>query len=85
MIDVEQQIATVVQRADPLSLPFCQLVLRQIFLASTSLVDDEADRVSAALVAAINTAIDDDQPCWPSLISGLEPGLINKVSFHLYT
>jgi mediator of RNA polymerase II transcription subunit 12 len=84
-IGVEQQIATVVHSVDPLSLPFCQLLLQQIFSASTPQAEDEADRVSTALVAAIKTAIDEDQPCWPSLISGLEPSLTNKVSLRLCT
>jgi len=84
-MDVEQQIATVVHNADPLSLPFCQLELQQIFSASTSKAEDDADRVSTALVAAIKTAIDEDQPCWPSLISGLEPGLTYKASLRLFT
>ncbi|KAF2691505.1 hypothetical protein K458DRAFT_381358 [Lentithecium fluviatile CBS 122367] len=81
-MDVEQQIATVVQRADPLSLPFCQLELQHIFSASTLKADDEVDRVSEALVSAVKTAIDEDQPCWPDLISGLEPSLMNKIREH---
>lgn len=76
----EQQIASVVQYADLLSLPFCQLELRQISLMSPLDNEDEADRVSVAMVTAIKTAIDQDQPCWPTLISSLEPGLTCKVT-----
>jgi mediator of RNA polymerase II transcription subunit 12 len=82
-IDREQQVSVVVQHADSLSLPFCQLVLRHIFSKCISEAEDEADRVSAALVAAVRTAIDEDRPCWPSLIAGLEPGLTNKASLIL--
>jgi mediator of RNA polymerase II transcription subunit 12 len=82
-MSLEQQAATVVPYADQLSLPFCQLVLHQIFSTSALSTDHVVESVSAAFLSTIKTAIEKEQPCWSNLISGLEPDLLNKVRrFH---
>lgn len=76
---LQRQVATVVESADQLSLPFCQLELHQIFLTSASQAENAAEGVSAALLAAIKTALEKDLPCWSDLILGLDSGITKKV------
>lgn len=78
-MNLEQQVATVVPHADYLSLPFCQLVLQQIFSVSTSSTEDVVESVSTAFLGTIKHAIEREQTCWSELISGLAPSLVNKV------
>ncbi|KAF1958736.1 hypothetical protein CC80DRAFT_441342 [Byssothecium circinans] len=81
-MNYEEQVATVIRHADQLSLPFCQLVLQQIFSASALAAEPIIESVSTAFMSTIKVAIDQEQPCWSDLISGLEPGLINKIRNH---
>lgn len=78
-MDTEHQVATIVETADLLSLPFCQLGLQQIFAMSASTGDNTDENVSGALIIAIKRAVEQNQPYWSDLISGLEPSFTNKV------
>lgn len=78
----EQQVATVVDAADYLSLPFCQLEIRQLFAASSSDAEDSLNARSAALLEAIKLAVEKDQSPWSDLIAGLESGLTARIREH---
>ncbi|PVI06555.1 hypothetical protein DM02DRAFT_638614 [Periconia macrospinosa] len=81
-MSLEQQVATVVPHADYLSLPFCQLALQQIFAASASSTEEVVESVSAVFLGTIKNAIEREHSCWSELVSGLEPGLVNKIREH---
>ena len=76
---LEDQVSTIVNAADDLSLPFCQLELRQIFELNKSSSDGSDDTVSVALLEAIKAAVDNDRSNWSDLIAGLDTGLTRKV------
>ncbi len=75
----EQQVATVVGCNNHLSLPFCKFELQLIFSIISSMEENKVESVSSALLASIKMAVENDEPCWADLISGLEPRFINKV------
>jgi mediator of RNA polymerase II transcription subunit 12, fungi type len=84
-MEFQQQVVTIVDNTDHLSLPFCQLELQEIFSISASSAESTDEDVSAALLDAVKTAIEKDQPCWSNLISDLEPALTNKVLSFVYS
>ncbi|OCL08825.1 hypothetical protein AOQ84DRAFT_388572, partial [Glonium stellatum] len=79
---LEDQVSTIVNAADDLSLPFCQLELRQIFELNKSSSDGSDDTVSVALLEAIKAAVDNDRSNWSDLIGGLDSGLTRKIREH---
>jgi mediator of RNA polymerase II transcription subunit 12 len=86
---LKEQVSLVVKLADDLSLPFCQLVLRQLFAASSRSPGGSGDdTVSEALLEAVKAAVDRGQLPWADLVAGLDHDLANKVnldlSMHLY-
>ncbi|KAF2176168.1 hypothetical protein K469DRAFT_678997 [Zopfia rhizophila CBS 207.26] len=79
---LDEQVRTVVDSADDLSLPFCQFELRQIFCANGTSSDPSDDTISAALLEAIKTAVEKDQSPWSDLVAGLDGELTSKIREH---
>jgi mediator of RNA polymerase II transcription subunit 12 len=78
---IENQVTNVVNAADELSLPFCQLELRHIF--SVNPPQSEAyNAASNALLDSIKTAVEEDQPSWSELVAGLDNDLNTKIREH---
>ncbi|KAF2703949.1 hypothetical protein K504DRAFT_417440 [Pleomassaria siparia CBS 279.74] len=77
-----EQIATVVESANELSLPFCQLEIRHIFSMDAASFDTSAETISSALLQAVKLAVENDQSSWSTLIAGLEADLTSKIREH---
>jgi mediator of RNA polymerase II transcription subunit 12 len=74
-----EKVKTIVEAADPLSLPFCQIQIRLLFSMNVGIVDT----TSGALLEAIKVAVEKNQSPWFELVAGLDNGLINKVRCNL--
>lgn len=73
-------MTVIVESANDLTLPFCQLQLQQIFFMSKDSLDDNAvEGVSAALLLAVKDAVEKDRPSWTDLLTGLDTSLTSKV------
>lgn len=75
----EEQVITVFSHASELSLPICQALIENIFTADPALDDDAADALSAALLNAVKTAVEEDQSQGLQLLSTLDSALTDKV------
>jgi mediator of RNA polymerase II transcription subunit 12 len=73
------QVKTIVESASCLSLPFCQLEIRQLFAIASVTVDTAVDTMSGSLVEAIRSAIERDDTPWNDLVAGLDTGLRTKI------
>ena len=78
----EQQVSSIVEAANELSLPFCQLEIQHIFSVESTTSENTADAISSALLHAVKTAVERDQPTWADLLSGLESSLMVKIREH---
>jgi mediator of RNA polymerase II transcription subunit 12 len=76
---LEDQVGSIVDAADYLSLPFCQLEIRQLFSMTTADAENSVDTISSALLEAVKSAVEKDESPWSDLITGLETNLTNKV------
>lgn len=76
---LENQVTSIVNVADELSLPFCQLELRHIFSANPA-QSEAYDAASTALLESIKTAVEEDRSAWSDLVAGLDSDLNTKVS-----
>lgn len=77
--NIEQQIKTVVQAADHLSLSFCQLEIRILFSVGAHDSERLPDNIPGAFLEALNSSAQSDgAPCL-GLVSGLETDLATKV------
>ncbi|KAF2653975.1 hypothetical protein K491DRAFT_717612 [Lophiostoma macrostomum CBS 122681] len=76
---VADQVKIIVESASCLSLPFCQLQIRQLFAMSSVAADTSVDTVSGSLVEAIRSAIERDDSPWNELVAGLDTGLRTKI------
>ncbi|KAF2867173.1 hypothetical protein BDV95DRAFT_582708 [Massariosphaeria phaeospora] len=78
----EQQISVIVNCADDLSLPFCQLHVQQLFSSGNGSAETTKDTVSAALLEAVRIAVEKDQSSWPDIVAGLSADLTSKLRAH---
>lgn len=76
---LEQQIIAIFDSANELSLPFCQLEIRQICSVDVTSADTSAETISSALLQAVKTAVEKDQSSWYNLVAGLKADLASKV------
>ncbi|KAH7126743.1 hypothetical protein B0J11DRAFT_558277 [Dendryphion nanum] len=76
---IDEQVSIVVNTADYMSLPFCQLEIRQMFSSNTSQSEISVDSMSAALLEAVKLAVEKDQSSWCDLVAGLEADLTSKI------
>ncbi|ORY11541.1 hypothetical protein BCR34DRAFT_484023 [Clohesyomyces aquaticus] len=75
---LEQQVDLVVNTANDLGLPFCQLEIRQIFAMS----EGSAETISAAFLEAIKAAVEKNVSPWSDLVAGLDADLTSKIREH---
>lgn len=72
------QVIAVFKTASELSLPICQALIEHIF-SDPNLDGEAADTLSASLLGAVKTAIEEDQSQGLELLAALDPSLTNKV------
>lgn len=65
--------------ASELSLPICQAVIEQIFSSDSALPGDSTNVLSTALLNAIKTAVEEDQPAGLELLASLDASLTDQV------
>ena len=65
--------------ASELSMPFCQAYIEQLFGSDAASVGGSNGGVSAALLDAIKTALERDQPAGLELLATLDTSLTDKV------
>ena len=76
----EQQIFAIFDIASELSMPFCRSMVQQIFEQDPSSAEHSSDGLSAALLNAIKSALEKDQPSGLELLATLDSALTDKVS-----
>lgn len=77
----EQQIFAIFDVASELSMPFCRSMVQQVFDTNPSSAEKTSDGLSAALLDAIKSALEKDQPSGLELLATLDSTLTDKVSF----
>ncbi len=75
----EQQVLAIFSVASELSLPTCQAVIEQIFSSDSNLSGDSTDTLSAALLNAINMAVEKGQSAGLELLATLDATVTDKV------
>jgi mediator of RNA polymerase II transcription subunit 12 len=75
----DEQVAVVFKVASELSLPICQAVIEEIFSSHDALDTDTAETLSAALLKAVRTAVEEDQSQGLELLTTLDTALTDKV------
>jgi mediator of RNA polymerase II transcription subunit 12 len=80
----EEQIVAVFKIASELSLPICQAMIEFIFSSEYALGVDAADALSAALLNAVRTAVEEDQSQGLELLTSLDTALTDKVITSLF-
>ncbi|KAH7381682.1 hypothetical protein BKA66DRAFT_418843 [Pyrenochaeta sp. MPI-SDFR-AT-0127] len=80
--NAEQQVLAIFNAANELSMPICQAVIECIFSSDTALTGDSADTLSATLLSAIKTAVEEDQSAGLELLATLDAALTDKVRQH---
>ncbi|KAH7057369.1 hypothetical protein B0J12DRAFT_775176 [Macrophomina phaseolina] len=78
-LDAEDQASTLVNAADDLSVPFCQLELQLLFKIQV-LSDEEGEiGVADAIIQAVKEAVENDKSIWSDLLTGLDAEMTRKV------
>ncbi|KAF2819996.1 mediator of RNA polymerase II transcription subunit 12 [Ophiobolus disseminans] len=77
----EEQVIAVFKVASELSLPVCQAVIEHTF-SDPALEGDTADALSAALLDAVKTAVEEDQSQGLQLLTNLDASLTSKIRCH---
>jgi mediator of RNA polymerase II transcription subunit 12 len=75
----EQQILAVFDIASELSMPFCRSMIQQIFEPDSTSTEQPSDGLSAALLRAIKSALENDKPSGLELLATLDNALTDKV------
>jgi mediator of RNA polymerase II transcription subunit 12 len=73
------QVTAVFKIASELSLPICQVLIEHIF-SDPTLEGELADALSATLLSAVKTAVEEDRSQGLELLAALDSSLTNKVS-----
>lgn len=78
-LDAEDQASTLVNAADDLSVPFCQLELQLLFKIQV-LSDEEGEiGVADAIIQAVKEAVEADKSIWSDLLTGLDAEMTRKI------
>lgn len=78
-LDAEEQASTLVNAADDLSVPFCQLELQLLFKIQV-LSDEEGEiGVADAIIQAVKEAVEADKSIWSDLLTGLDAEMTRKI------
>jgi mediator of RNA polymerase II transcription subunit 12 len=75
----EEQIIAVFKTASELSLPICQAMIESIFSSEYTFGTNATDTLSAALLSAVRTAVEEDQSQGLELLTSLDTALTDKV------
>lgn len=75
----EEQVVAVFKVASELSLPICQAMIESLFSGHGAFEPDAADALSAALLSAVRTAVEEDQSQGLELLTTLDAALTDKV------
>jgi mediator of RNA polymerase II transcription subunit 12 len=78
----EQQVLAVFALASELSLPICQAVIEQLFSSSAASLGVSGEALSASLLSAIKTAVEEDQPSGLELLASLDAALTDQIRQH---
>ncbi|KAF1947285.1 hypothetical protein EJ02DRAFT_139344 [Clathrospora elynae] len=78
----EQQVLAVFALASELSLPICQAAIEQIFASDTAVPGNSNDALSAALLSAIKTAVEEGQLSGLELLASLDAALTDQIRHH---
>jgi mediator of RNA polymerase II transcription subunit 12 len=77
-----QQVLAVFALASELSLPICQATIEQLFSSSAASLGDSGEALSASLLSAIKTAVEEDQPSGLELLASLDAALTDQIRQH---
>ncbi|KAL0261623.1 RNA polymerase II mediator complex subunit [Diplodia seriata] len=78
-LDAEEQASALVNAADDLSVPFCQLELQLLFKIQV-LSDEEGEiGVADAIIQAVKEAVEADKSIWSDLLTGLDAEMTRKI------
>jgi mediator of RNA polymerase II transcription subunit 12 len=77
----EEQVIAVFKVASELSLPICQAFIEHTF-SDPALEGDMANALSAALLDAVKTAVEEDQSQGLELLANLDASLTGKVRYN---
>jgi len=80
--DPEHRIVTVFALASELSLPICQAAVEQIFSSGAASPGSSNETLSASLLSAIRTAVEEDQPSGLELLASLDVALTEQIRQH---
>ncbi|KAA8614911.1 Med12 multi-domain protein [Pyrenophora tritici-repentis] len=80
--DPENRIVSVFALASELSLPICQAALEQIFSSGVASPGSSHETLSATLLSAIRTAVEEDQPSGLELLASLDAALTEQIRQH---
>ena len=75
----EHQILAIFDIASELSMPFCRSTIQQIFETDSTSTEQSSDGLSAALLDAIKSAMENDQTSGLELLATLDSALTDKV------
>lgn len=75
----EEQVVAVFKVASELSLPICQAMIESLFSGHGAFETDTADALSAALLNAVRTAVEEDQSQGLELLTSLDLTVTEKV------
>lgn len=74
-----EQIPAIFEIASELSLPLCQSAIEYICSSNPASEGDSVDAISAALLSAVKTAVEEDQSAGLELLTILDTDLTGKV------
>ncbi|KNG47429.1 hypothetical protein TW65_05980 [Stemphylium lycopersici] len=78
----EQQVVAVFALASELSLPICQAAIERIFSSRAAGPEGSSEALSATLLNAIRTAVEEDQPSGLELLASLDATLTDQIRQH---
>ncbi|KAK8151770.1 hypothetical protein IWX90DRAFT_90627 [Phyllosticta citrichinensis] len=78
-LEADEEASTLVNAADDLSVPFCQLELQLLFKIHTESDEEGEVGVADAIIAAIKESVELDKSVWSDLLTGLDVEMTRKI------
>ncbi|KAK7513265.1 uncharacterized protein IWZ02DRAFT_493580 [Phyllosticta citriasiana] len=78
-LEADEEASTLVNAADDLSVPFCQLELQLLFKIHTESDEEGEVGVADAIIAAIKESVESDKSVWSDLLTGLDVEMTRKI------
>jgi len=83
-LGLEEQLKRLTHGVDDISLPFCQLKIRQLLAMEKKQTNDSEDDTQAHIVVAlfegVQTAVARKNLTWPILLSVIDDEIVSQVS-----